>query len=50
MLTEKGQGYILPVKVNAMDLPGLPTIVGYLSLKDLGIEKIADLLIKKLAK
>ena len=50
MLKEKGQEYILPVKANAVDLPGLPKTIGYVSLKDLGIEKIAELLIKKLAK
>jgi hypothetical protein len=50
MLKEKGQEYILPVKANAVELPGLPTTIGYVSLKDLGIEKIAELLIKKLAK
>ena len=50
MLKEKGQEYILPVKANAVDLPGLPTTIGYVSLKDLGIEKIAELLIKKLKK
>jgi hypothetical protein len=50
MLKEKGQEYILPVKANAVDLPGLPTTIGYVSLKDFGIEKIAELLIKKLNK
>ncbi len=50
MLKEKGQEYILPIKANAVDLPGLPTTIGYVSLKDLGIEKIAELLVKKLAK
>lgn len=47
MLQEKGKEYILPIKVNGVDLPGSPTTVGYLSI-DLGIEKIADILVKKL--
>jgi hypothetical protein len=50
MLKEKGQEYILPIKANAVELPGLPSTIGYVSLKGLGIEKIAELLIKKLNK
>jgi len=50
MLKEKGQEYILPIKTNAVDLPGLPTTLGHVSLKELGIEKIAELLVKKLKK
>jgi hypothetical protein len=50
MLKEKGQEYILPIKTNAVDLPGLPTTLGHVSPKELGIEKIAELLIKKLKK
>jgi hypothetical protein len=47
MLQEKGNEYILPIKVNGVDLPGLPSTVGYLSI-DLGIEKITEILVKKL--
>ena len=43
----KGQDYILPVKIDDTELEGLPSNVGYLSIS-LGIEKIADMLIKKL--
>jgi hypothetical protein len=50
MLKEKGAEYILPVKTNAVELPGMPSTIGYVSLKELGIEKIAELLIKKLKK
>jgi len=50
MLKEKGQEYILPIKANAVDLPGLPSTIGYVSLKELGIENIAELLIRKLKK
>jgi hypothetical protein len=43
----KGEEYILPVKVDATDLDGLPANVGYVEIS-LGIEKIAQLLLKKL--
>ncbi len=43
----KGQDYILPIRIDATDLDGLPPTIGYVSI-DLGIEKIADLLIAKL--
>jgi hypothetical protein len=42
----KGQEYILPVKVDDTELEGLPRNVGYVSIS-LGIDKIADMLIKK---
>ena len=48
MLKEKGQEYILPIKTNAAELPGMPSTIGYVSLKELGLEKIAELLVKKL--
>jgi hypothetical protein len=47
MLNEKGSEYILPIKVDDTDLPGLPSTIGHLSLQ-IGIEKIAEKLIKKL--
>jgi TIR domain-containing protein len=50
MLKEKGQDYILPIKSNGIDLPGMPSTIGYVSIKELGIEKIAALLINKLKK
>jgi hypothetical protein len=43
----KGQEYILPVKIDDTELEGLPPNVGYVSIS-LGIDKIADMLIKKL--
>jgi hypothetical protein len=43
----KGQEYILPVKIDDTELEGLPPNVGYVSIS-LGVEKIADMLIKKL--
>jgi hypothetical protein len=36
-------------EVEPVDLDGLPPPIGYLSLKNYSIEKIADLLMKKLA-
>lgn len=43
----KGADYILPIRVDATDLDGLPPNIGYVSI-ELGIEKIAELLIAKL--
>jgi hypothetical protein len=43
----KGEEYILPIKVDDVDLEGLPPNVAYLPIA-VGIEQIADLLIKKL--
>lgn len=48
MLKEKGNEYILPVKVENVELPGIPSTIGYLPIST-GIEKIADALIKKLS-
>ena len=39
--------YILPIKVDATTLPGLPETVGYIELTE-GVEKIARLLLEKL--
>jgi hypothetical protein len=46
-LEQKGDEYILPVKVDDTELDGLPPNVAYVGIT-LGIEKIAELLIKKL--
>jgi hypothetical protein len=48
MLTERGDEYVLPVRVEDVDVPGLPPTIGYLRLGDGGIERVARLLIKKL--
>jgi hypothetical protein len=50
MLKERGQEYILPIKVEDVELPGMPSTIGYVSIADLPIDKIADLLLKKLGK
>jgi TIR domain len=43
----KGEDYILPIRIDGTDLDGLPPNIGYVSVQ-LGIEKIAELLIAKL--
>lgn len=48
-LEEKGTEYILPIKVDDTELPGMPPTIGYLSL-GVGIKKIGEVLIKKLQK
>jgi TIR domain len=45
---EKGNEYILPIRIDDTDLEGLPPTIGYLSLGEHPIERIAELLIKKL--
>jgi len=45
---EKGREYILPIKVDDTELPGMPPTLGYLSLAEYGIDRIADILLKKL--
>ena len=47
-LRERGQDYILPIKVDESELPGMPPTVGYLSLSEVGIDRIAEILVKKL--
>jgi hypothetical protein len=46
-LEEKGNEYILPVRIDDTELEGLLPTVSYLSI-NMGIEAIGDLLIKKL--
>lgn len=47
-LRERGGEYILPIKVDDTELPGMPPTLGYVSVKEFGMEKIAQLLVKKL--
>jgi len=47
-IEEKGREYILPIRIDDTDLEGLPPTIGYLSVKDYPIDKIAQLLIQKL--
>ncbi len=46
-LEEKGREYILPIRVDDTELEGMLPTLGYVSI-GMGIEKIGDLLIKKL--
>ena len=47
-LAERGGEYILPINVDESELPGMPATIGYLSLSEIGIDGIAEILIKKL--
>ena len=49
MLKEKGNEYILPIKVEDVELPGIPSTIGYLPISS-GVDKIAEILIRKLKK
>jgi hypothetical protein len=49
MLREKGNEYILPIKVEDVELPGISSTIGYLPITT-GIEHIAEILVKKLEK
>ena len=48
-VAERGNEYILPVQVEAVEVPGLLPTIGYVPLGDRPIEEIAELLKKKLA-
>jgi len=47
-LQERGKDYILPIKVEEVDLPGLPPTIGYLDLKSYPINEITEILLRKL--
>jgi hypothetical protein len=47
-LQERGKEYILPVRVEDMDIDGLPPSVGHVSVAEYSTQQIADLLVKKL--
>jgi hypothetical protein len=49
MLKEKGGEYILPIKVDDTELPGLTPTIGYQPLS-VGMDRIAELLLKKLGR
>jgi len=46
-LKEGGEEYILPIKVDDVELDGMPSTIGYTSIEK-GVDEIANLLIKKL--
>jgi TIR domain len=44
----RGEGYVLPVRFDDTELPGLRPTVGYLDLRKTGRAKLVDLILKKL--
>lgn len=48
LLAERGNEYILPIRVEDVEVDGIPSTIGYVSLKERTIEQIAEMLIKKL--
>lgn len=46
-ISENRGEYILPIKVESIDLPGVAPTIGYLSLNTFPLERIAEMLIKK---
>ncbi|HBA39449.1 MAG TPA: hypothetical protein DCZ05_06835 [Deltaproteobacteria bacterium] len=48
LLKERGKEYILPIKVEDINLDGLAPTIGYLALADYPIEAIAEILFQKL--
>lgn len=49
-LQEKGAEYILPIQVDDVKLPGMLPTIGHVSLREHGIDEIAQMLIAKLKK
>ncbi len=47
-LEEKGSEYILPIRVDEVELPGMVPTLGYVSLQEHGVDEIAKMLIRKL--
>ena len=47
LLQERGGDYVLPIIVQDVDVPGIPSTIGHLSLAQYTIEEIAQLLVKK---
>jgi hypothetical protein len=47
-MRELGSDYILPIKVDGTDLPGIPTTVGHLSLDEMDIHEAAAIIVRKL--
>jgi hypothetical protein len=47
-LEERGGEFILPIKVENVEIPGIAPTIGYVSFADYSIADIANLLIKKL--
>lgn len=45
---KENREYILPIKLDNTELPGLPETVGYLDVNDVPLDEIADVLVQKL--
>ena len=50
LLEERGAEYILPIQVDDAELPGMPSTMGHLSLSEHGIDRIGEILLKKLGR
>jgi len=48
LLHDRGAEYLLQVKVDPIDLPGIPSTIGYVSLSNYSIEQTSVLLVEKL--
>ncbi len=46
---QENREYILPVRIDDTEIPGIPPTVGYLDLRVITIEEVYEILIKKLA-
>jgi len=47
---QQNEEYILPIRIDDTKIPGIPDTIGYLSLEQTSIEKIVELVLKKLEK
>jgi len=47
-VTERGNEYILPIRVEAVDLDGVPPTLGYVDIAAHSIETIGEMLLRKL--
>jgi hypothetical protein len=47
-IAERGNAYILPIRIDAVDIDGLPPTLGYLPGKEMSASQIAEILITKL--
>jgi hypothetical protein len=48
MIESKGKEYILPVKVHDVELPGVQSTIGYVSLREYSVGQIADMVLEKI--
>jgi hypothetical protein len=49
MLENKGDEYILPIRSDDTEVPGLSRTIAYLKLQDYSVDRIAEILVKKLS-